>query len=294
VRSNASSCFPACQRAGEFRYSSSGKGVTVYIVDQAIRGTHAEFRRPDGSSAVLEDRYYSSLAVMNNDTACGAWHGTHVAGLAVGNLYGVAKDAKVVSVAVQPGCAQDGRVSDLIAGLDWVQERHERVGGPSVVSMSLIVENSAAGSVLEALVADMIRSGIVVAVAAGNFASDACNYQPANLKDVITVAAAQLDTVRGVPYASPWASSNFGNCVTVWAPGAYVTSASSEGDEAVAVYSGTSQATPMVSGLIAQLMQMSPNASVETVRRWLLQDSVSGAMSRVPTNTADEFAQVHL
>jgi subtilisin family serine protease len=286
-------CFPNCQTKGEFRYATSGKGVTVYVVDQAVLATHDDFVRQDGTRAVSADRYYSPVAAVNNASACGAWHGTHVAGLAAGNVYGVAKDAKVVSVAVQPGCQQDGRVSDLISGLDWVLTHHEKNGkGPAIVSMSLIVVSSGAGSVLEGMVRDLIDAGIVVVVAAGNFADDACNYMPANLEDVITVAAAQLDTVRGVSYASAWASTNVGECVTVWAPGAYVKSASSDSDEATAVYSGTSQATPMVSGLVAHFLERYPKATPLMVRQHLLNTSVAGALSRVPLNTKDRFAQV--
>jgi hypothetical protein len=286
-------CFPNCQTKGEFRYGTTGKGVTVYVVDQAVLATHDDFKRLDGTRAVSTERYYSPVAAVNNASACGAWHGTHVAGLAAGNVYGVAKDAKVVSVAVQPGCQQDGRVSDLVSGLDWVLTHHEKNGkGPAIVSMSLIVVSSGAGSVLESMVRDLIDAGIVVVVAAGNFADDACNYMPANLEDVITVAAAQLDTVRGVSYASAWASTNVGECVTVWAPGAYVKSASSDSDDATAVYSGTSQATPMVSGLVAHFLERYPKATPQMVREHLLNTSVAGALSRVPLNTKDHFAQV--
>lgn len=286
-------CFPNCQTKGEFRYATTGKGVTVYVVDQAVLATHDDFKRMDGTRAVSTERYFSPVAAVNNASACGAWHGTHVAGLAAGNVYGVAKDAKVVSVAVQPGCQQDGRVSDLVSGLDWVLTHHEKNGkGPAIVSMSLIVVSSGAGSVLEGMVRDLIDAGIVVVVAAGNFADDACNYMPANLEDVITVAAAQLDTVRGVSYASAWASTNVGKCVTVWAPGAYVKSASSDSDVATAVYSGTSQATPMVSGLVAHFLERYPKATPQMVREHLLNTSVKGALSRVPLDTQDRFAQV--
>jgi subtilisin family serine protease len=281
------SCFPRCQEAGEYQYTATGKGVTVYIVDQAV-SNHSDI-----SGSLSSDRYFSTIAQTTRDQTCSSWHGTHVAGLAAGDVYGVAKNATVVSVAIQPGCNQDGRASDLIAGLDWVLERHDRVGGPAVVSMSLVVTSSAAGAVLESMVRNMIEAGIVVVVAAGNFADDACNYMPANLDDVITVAALQLDTVRGVSYASPWASSNTGSCVTIWAPGAYVTSASSESATATAVYSGTSQATPMVSGLVAQFLQGNPTATSDVVRAHLINSSVR-ALSRVPIGTTAVVAQVAL
>lgn len=280
----APDCHPNCQEPGEFRYAPTGKGVTVYIVDQAVAN------HTDLGDAII-DRYFSPLAMENAGQPCASWHGTHVAGLVAGTLYGTAKDASIVSVAVQPGCSGDGRTSDLVAGLDWILARHERVGGPSIVSMSLIVTSSAAGSVITDIVKDLLAAGVVVVAAAGNFADDACNYMPANLPGVVTVAAVQLDTLRGVSYASPWASSNIGSCVTLWAPGAYVQSASSDGPDATAIWSGTSQATPYVSGLAAQFLERHPKAPPSVVLQHLLNSSVM-AMTRVPISTTPLVSQV--
>jgi len=280
-------CYPRCQDAGAFRYAGSGKNVTIYIVDQAVA------EHDDLKGRLSPDRYYAQQALENKGQPCASWHGTHVAALAAGHVYGTAKEATIVSVAVQPGCSMDGRTSDLIAGLDWVLARHDRVGGPAVVSMSLIVTSSAAAFVLESSVRDLIDSGIIVVAAAGNFADDACKYMPANLDDVITVAAIQLDNVRGIEYASPWASSNVGGCVTLWAPGAFVTSASSDTPTATAVYSGTSQATPMISGLAAQFLGLTPGATHTDVRQHL-QDTSVAALQRVPPATTARVAQVAL
>jgi len=286
------SCFPNCQQPNTFRYAATGRGVTVYIVDQAI-ANHTDFQRSDGTYAISSDRWYSPPALANVGQQCASWHGTHVGGIVAGTLYGVAKDAELVSVAVQPGCNQDGRTSDLIAGLDWVLTRHLKQKGPAIVSMSLIVDSSGAGQILAQQVAELISAGVTVVVAAGNFANDACDYEPANLPDVITVAAAQLDTVRDVPYASAWALSDTGPCVTIWAPGAFVQSDSSTGPSGVAIYSGTSQATPAVSGLAAHFLERCPTASPAAVMAHLMNTSFD-ALTGAPAKTTSRVAQVAL
>ena len=286
------SCFPNCQQSNTYRYAATGRGVTVYVVDQAI-ANNTDFQRSDGTYAISSDRWYSSAALANVGQQCASWHGTHVAGIVGGNTYGVAKGVTVVSVAVQPGCNQDGRTSDLIAGLDWVLTRHLKQTGPSIVSMSLIVDSSGAGQILAQQVSELISAGVTVVVAAGNFANDACDYEPANLPDVITVAAAQLDTVRDVPYASAWALSDTGPCVTIWAPGAYVQSDSSTSLTGVAIYSGTSQATPAVSGLAAHFLERFPTATPAAVMAHILNTSFD-ALTGAPAKTTAHVAQVSL
>lgn len=52
----------------------------------------------------------------------------------------------------------------------------------------------------------------------------------------------------------------------VWAPGVDIEAASPDCFECTATYSGTSQATPMVTGLIAQYLSAHPNADAFAVR----------------------------
>jgi len=56
-------------------------------------------------------------------------------------------------------------------------------------------------------------------------------------------------------WVSSGSASNYGPCVTVWAPGANIQSASATSDSATEFRSGTSQAAPLVAGAIAMYME---------------------------------------
>lgn len=94
--------------------------------------------------------------------------------------------------------------------------------------------------------------------------ADSCDYVPAGLPGVITVAAA--DVTDDATLAYPWSWSNYGGCVDIWAPGVNIEAASPDCFECTATYSGTSQATPLVTGLIAQYLSANPDADVHNVR----------------------------
>jgi len=56
-----------------------------------------------------------------------------------------------------------------------------------------------------------------VVASAGNDDDDACNYAPANIPDVVTVAASNSFDVRA-------SFSNYGDCVDFFAPGELIIS----------------------------------------------------------------------
>ena len=66
------------------------------------------------------------------------------------------------------------------------------------------------------------------------------------------------------------AFSNYGACVDVFAPGSSIYSAHTDGDEAYALFSGTSMATPAVAGFVATLLARDSNMSAAHVADRLL------------------------
>lgn len=280
------------QSPSDFRFVTTGKGVTVYVVDQDILGNHEEFGSPSGEYRVVQQdlRFYSPAAAKNKGLACASWHGTHVAGLVAGLTYGAAKDATIVPVVVLPGCDQNGATSDLLAGLDWVADRHAQHQGPAVMTISILVSDSSVYDVVKDRFDELMKLGITIVVSAGNYAEDACLYVPAKLKGVITVAASSTSLSGN----TPWESTNYGPCVNIWATGKSVESASGENTSATHVLSGTSQAAPLVAGVVAQLLQRRPNMTTQEVIVHLMQNATRMAMSELPPWTSPFFAQVDL
>jgi subtilisin family serine protease len=219
--------------------SAAGAGVNVYIVDTGIRLTHTDFG----------GRAFEAFTTVNDSLGAGdcRGHGTHVAGTVGGAVYGVAKKVRLFSVRVLP-CDGSAPMSDLIAALDWIAQNREL---PAVVNISLGGEQSNAAN--EA-VAGVVASGAVVVVAAGNDLGDACEHSPASAASALTVGASNVGDMR-----SGW--SNFGPCVDLFAPGSSISSDYFGTDTSMVILSGTSMATPHVSGAAALYLSIYPTAS---------------------------------
>jgi cerevisin len=219
---------------GTYYYNpTAGEGVNVYVLDSGIRTTHIEF----GGRAEI------GITFAQNVTDTDKFgHGTHCAGTVAGTKYGVAKQAKVISVKILNDQGS-GYGSDRIAGLNWVVKNANGVKG-NVVSLSV-------GSVFDEgtnqVVDEVVSKGIPVVVSAGNNNEDACNRSPASAKSAITVGATDL-----TDYKADF--SNWGKCVTIFAPGDDIDSAGIASDKSVAMKSGTSFATPHISGIIATFL----------------------------------------
>lgn len=250
--------------------ANQGTGVRIYIVDTGIRATHLEFAGRVASG-------YSAISDGNGTLDCNG-HGTHVAGTAAGTNYGVAKSATLVPVRVL-GCQGEGSLSGVLAGLDWISKTHT-AGALGVVNMSL---GGLASATLDSAVQALINRGITVVVAAGNSSSDACLYSPARVPAAITVAASS----RTDAFAS---FSNLGSCVDIVAPGVEITSSVSSSDTAVAVYSGTSMASPHVAGSVASLMTAGYLTPGEVA--YALTQSAAKTIQAAPESTTNALLQI--
>jgi subtilisin family serine protease len=242
---------------GAFAYGATGSGVNIYVVDGGIRYSHTEF----GGRA-----HFAFDALGGNGSDCNG-HGTGVAGVAAGSVHGVAKSANIYSVRVFP-CSGTTTLSNILAGIDWVTANHR---SPAVANLSL---GSAAAPILDSAVERSIRSGVTYVVAGGNNGGDACAMSPGKLKDVITVGATDNSDTR-----ASW--SNYGSCISMFAPGVSVTSADYYSDVSLASWNGTSLAAPMVSGAVALYLQGHPTASPATVRSAIVGNTTASVVKNL-------------
>lgn len=295
----------------KYRPAGTGTGVKIYIVDTGIRRTHTEFTGRVASGYVVPG------VGASTDDGCG--HGTHVAGIAAGVRFGVAKNATIVPVKVFPGgsesiCRDGTSVNEVIAGLQWIVANHVN-GEPAVVNLSLgtPIPSPALDEQLRAVVAD----GIVVAVAAGNDGktdmvggyidaadparaiSPACTSKKAPVTaGMITVAATGGivdNTFTGIDDEAPY--SNHGPCVDIFAPGTDIRSAwpvvtpsgvdAGDPDNFTGNYSdagafnksGTSMATPFVAGVAALTLAETPGAPPAEVASRILAGATRDAVT---------------
>merc|ERR1711972_591611 len=174
----------------------------------------------------------------NGDLSCAGdrqGHGTHCAGTAAGETFGVAPTAAVGSVKVLSDQGS-GSWSWSYYALDWLATNPTR---PAIASMSL--GGSGTQQAMRDAVDGATNAGVVVVVAGGNSNSDACRFSPAFVPSAITVGSTTSRDARS-------SFSNYGSCTNIWAPGSDVKSAGHRSDTATATFSGTSMACPHVSG----------------------------------------------
>ncbi|GGS78396.1 hypothetical protein GCM10010222_19750 [Streptomyces tanashiensis] len=261
------------ETAGDDKYTypdGGGEGVTAYVIDTGVRITHQDF----GGRAT-----HGFDAVDNDDSADdGNGHGTHVAGTIAGTSHGVAKKARIVAVRVLDDNGS-GTTEQVVAGIDWVTNNHS---GPSVANMSL---GGGADEALDAAVQRAIASGVTFAVAAGNESSDAGQGSPSRVPEALTVASSTKDDEQSD-------FSNFGAVVDLYAPGSEITSAWNDSDTGVKTISGTSMATPHVTGAAALYLAAHPSATPADTAAALTGAATPDAIKNPSSGTANKLLKV--
>jgi subtilisin family serine protease len=256
--------------SGTYSYTADGAGVTAYVIDTGIEFAHSDF----GGRAVSG---YDSVDGGSADDCYG--HGTHVAGIIGGSTYGVAKGVRLVAVRVL-GCNGGGTLSGAIAGIDWVTADHV-ARAPAVANLSL---GGAVSPALDQAVQRAIADGVTFSVAAGNGAAgvpqDACTVSPARVPGALTVGAADQHDAAA-------AFSNYGSCIDVFAPGVGITSDWYTSTTATNTISGTSMATPHVTGVAALYLETDPTASPATVSSAVLALATPDAVATTRTANND-------
>ncbi|MEU3501737.1 S8 family peptidase [Streptomyces hundungensis] len=248
----------------------AGAGVTAYIIDSGVRISHQDFggRASYGYDAVDDDQVAQD----------GYGHGTHVAAIAAGNRYGVAKKAKIVAVRVLDD-AGSGTTEQIVAGIDWVT-RH--AAKPAVANLSL---SGGADAVVDQAVRRSIASGVTYTVAAGNDNEDATKHSPARVREAITVGSTTERDARE-------ALSNYGAALDLFAPGESIASAWNASDTATVTDSGTSMAAPHVAGAAALYLAGHPKARPAQVAAALTATATTGAVTRPGAGSPDRLLAI--
>ena len=274
----------------DFTYSFAnqklGTGADIYMIDTGIYTDNNIF---GGRARML----WSFDGKLTDDDG----HGTHTAGTAGGNILGVASDANLWGIKALDkdggGWSSDvvGAIDKVVQFHDWRKTHNTGNFRGSVLSMSL----AASGNVeaINSAIGHAIRAGVHSVVAAGNDNEDACSSSPSSAGGLhgpaITVGAIDIDGQRA-------SFSNFGDCVDVYAPGVGVISAWIGGKNMINSLSGTSMATPHVTGIVAYAMMnetlaQSPSDMKEWVRMTALQgqDGIAVANNGVKNDGGQGF-----
>jgi serine protease AprX len=278
----------------------TGKGVGVALIDSGVapvQGLNLANKVVNGPD-ISFDSQSPSLQYLD-----GFGHGTHMASIIAGNdatlsapqyagnqnqFIGVAPDATIVNVKVADAHGASD-VSQIIAGIDWVVQ-HQNDNGMNIGVLNLSFGTDSTQSYLTdplAFAAESAwRSGIVVVVAAGNGGSTTTSLSdPALDPSVIAVGAADTMGTNGpkddvvASFSSRGTSSRSPDLV---APGVHIEGLRDPGSHIDSQFgstatvasrfflgSGTSQATAVVSGAAALVLQQHPGATPDQVKALL-------------------------
>jgi subtilisin family serine protease len=253
-----------------YTYPTTAANVHAYIIDTGIRRTHAQFTGRVGNG-------FDAVTAGGSANDCNG-HGTHVAGTVGGTTYGVAKQVTLHPVRVL-SCSGSGSTAGVVNGINWVTANRIR---PAVANMSL---GGGTSSALDAAVNNSINAGVTYAIAAGNSNANACNFSPARVPAAITVGATTRTDARS-------SFSNIGTCVDIFAPGSSITSAWNTSNTATNTISGTSMATPHVTGAAALVLSANPTFTPAQVRARLVTNATSGALTGVGSGSPNRLLRV--
>ncbi|MEU6712107.1 S8 family serine peptidase [Nonomuraea sp. NPDC046802] len=275
----------------------TGKGVRVAVLDTGIDITHPDLKGKLVSADPADPRHPGGWIEFGPDGKPVAsephdssYHGTHVAGTiaggdASGTRIGVAPGAELMAGLVIPG--GQGTFAQVVAGMQWALAPYAADGSPAgepadVVSMSLGGEGYADEMIEPAR--NIYYAGAFPSFAIGNDCAPGQSGSPGNVYEAVAVGATDADdnvpefSCGGVVKRTDWfdAPGEWPDSYVVpdvSAPGVDVVSAMPGGR--YTALSGTSMATPHVSGTVALMLQARPDLTVDAALDILAGTSVS-------------------
>lgn len=268
-----------CTDRLQWEMQSRGSGIAVAVLDTGIA------LHPDLRGRILSFRdFVGGMETIYDDSG----HGTHVCGCiggdgraSAGRYRGIAPQC-LFCVGKVLDAQGEGSIENMYRGLEWVL-RCRRQYDIRVLNISVGLGHEGSTERMQSLVEllqELWQTGVVILCAAGNRGPEAGSISPLGTgREVITVGCneggyfgARQDLCENYSgrggYGMPWRKPD------LVAPGTDIVSCHAGWQmyggrirNAYQKKSGTSMATPIVSGAAALLLQGYPDLSNEEVRR---------------------------
>lgn len=275
---------------------TGSSAVYIGIIDEGYMYTHEDIAAnagvnpyeiagngiDDDGNGLIDDVYGWDFAGNDNSVFDGTGddHGTHVAGTIGGKggngigIAGVCWNVKLLSAKFLG--SRGGTTANAIKAVDYFT--FLKTKGLNIVATNNSWGGGGFSQALQDAIGRANTAGILFIAAAGNNSSnnDATANYPSNYPNPNIIAVAALTSTGALASFSNYGATQ----VDVGAPGAAIYSsipASSKGRviSSYASYSGTSMATPHVTGAVALYAASNPSASAATIKNAILSTAVA-------------------
>ena len=239
---------------------------------------------------------FSQTSYGNNDvTGPDALHGTHVAGIIAANrdngigIDGIAENAKIMILRAVPN--GDEYDKDIYLSVKYAVDN-----GARVINMSFGKTYSPHKDQLDQIFQYAASKGVVIVHSAGNSAAnnDSTPIFPNRFiahPTIDTEIKTWIEVGASTRYDSSQLVASFSNfgqhSVDIFAPGADIKSTTP--GNTYTILSGTSMASPAVTGVVALLMSQKPNLTGEQIRQVLLDSARSRSSLLVESPSTMDF-----
>ena len=263
---------------------NSNNDVVVAIIDSGVDGSHPAIKNNYRGNDKNLKRYswYNVVTEKTGDKEepyDDRGHGTHVCGTILGqrenSLLGVCPSAKWMAVKVFDSNGETDNAKLLKAG-EWIMAPKDENGTPHTEMAPKVVNNSWGGNSTDGFYQDMVKkwreAGIFPVFSAGNVSQfndggEDSIGTPASYPEAYAVGAIRQDEI--VAKFSLRGKSNYTENFKpdIVAPGVNILSSIPNGK--YTIYTGTSMASPHVTGVVCLMLKANPNLSVDQIEKIL-------------------------
>lgn len=270
----------------------TGKGITVAIIDTGII-MHRDLTYPSSRIVGFKD-FLKNRQKPYDDNG----HGTHISGLVASNgisskgkYKGIAPEANILSVKALDN-EGNGKVSDILSAIQWVIQTRT-IFNTRILNLSLgtAAQYSERYDPLVKAANKAIENGLIVVTAVGNNGpSQKSILSPSTSRHVISVGACndRVESILTIPtFSSRGPTRDRVKKPDLLAPGVDIVSLSNIDAAGYTSLTGTSMSAPIVSGVVALMLQENPYMTHFEAKKRLIE-----SCTRIGLNQFEEGAGV--
>lgn len=245
------------------QHGVTGDGVVVAVIDTGVYKHEDLTVRDDGFATIDGNKPTDDFNPYG--------HGTHVAGIAAGHIYGVAPDAEVLPIKITDNANSTTNGQELVEALQYVMTWHKKYPTKRVV-VNISFSNTHYPSIVDEI-DKLVAEGIPVVVAACN---DGDEKSPIAEYDSPIVVANLLSDSKMNDSSSCW--GDLTDCCVI---GSSVWSCKNA-EAGYRSLTGTSMASPAVAGMMTLILSRWPDISEADAYKYLM-DNATPAEVKCPS-----------